>query len=125
MIFALLVTTFALFGESVAFGGRKALAPTSATVGLPLIPTDLGFTPLSSKDPKVIQLAKYAIDEYNKAHNAELVFYAVLEATFTTNEEGTNYGLFVAATNGTKLSTYHMDVFVNQDVKKLISFARV
>lgn len=133
LILALLVAAFALLGESATLGGRKALAPSPDSLDLapspnsldlpPLDPIDLGFTPLNTKDPKVIQLANFAIDEYNKAHNAKIVLYAVFEAISTTDKEGTNYGLYVAATNGADLGTYHMNVSVANNVKKLISFA--
>lgn len=127
MIFALLVAS-SLCGVSTAFGSRKALAPTPGpapgAIGMPPLPIDLGFTPLSSKDPKVIELATFAVDEYNKANNNKLVFSFVLEAIFTTNEEETNYELAIGATNDKDLHSYFVNISVAKDVKKLTSFAQ-
>lgn len=131
MIFALLVAS-SLCGASTAFGSRKALAPTPASASASApgaidtepLPIDLGFTPLFSKDPKVIELATFAVDEYNKANNKKLVFSFVLEAILTTNEEVTNYELAIGATDGKDLNSYLVRISVAKDVKKLTSFAQ-
>lgn len=125
MIFSLLIAAASLFGSSSAFGGRKALSPGPAAEDDPAaeapspIPDDLGFTPLNSKDPKVMELAKFAVEEYNKSNKANLVLYSVMEAIATDKDGGIEYGFVVATTKDNELTSYHFDVFVSNNVKKL------
>ncbi|KAH6810056.1 hypothetical protein C2S51_027839 [Perilla frutescens var. frutescens] len=121
----LVILSLLVGSSSAAFSGRKALAPGPDAAAPPL-PDDFGFTPLDSKDPKVVDLARFAIDEHNKESNGALVFNAVLEAIIpstATANGGTNFQLVILATNGNDLNTYFSDVLVAQnDVKKLTSF---
>lgn len=131
MIFALLAFA-SLFGVSTAFGGRKALAPApspddsgvdSDTTGLAPLPADLGFTPLDSRDPKVSELATFAVGEYNKANNAKLVLSHVLEAISTTKAQATYYGLAILATNDKDLNSYLANISVANGVMTVTSFS--
>lgn len=127
MISAFLLAA-SLFGVSTAFDGRKALAPAPDVTALAPGSDDLGFVVLNTKDPKVIALAKFAVDEYNKEKKANLVFNAVLEAISSTNgagPQGTSYGLVVAATttsNDKQLNAYSVKVVVDKNGDKLVRF---
>ncbi|KAG8385833.1 hypothetical protein BUALT_Bualt03G0086300 [Buddleja alternifolia] len=123
---SILILTFlvasSLFGVSTAFGGRKTLAPAEAPG--PEAGYDFGFVPLDRNDPKMIELAKFAIDEYNKEHNTKLVYTSLFEAISTESAQGTTYGLVVAATDNTGLNDYSVKVLVDkEDDKKIIVFA--
>ncbi|KAI3456546.1 hypothetical protein Pfo_013209 [Paulownia fortunei] len=121
LVLSAFLVASSLFGVSTAFGGRKALAPAPDAVALPP-DSDFGFVPLNTKDPKVIELAKFAIDEYNKEHNSKLVYTTVFEAISTKAAEGTNYGLVVAATANKEVNDYNVNVWVDKDAKKLVVF---
>ncbi|KAK4439435.1 hypothetical protein Salat_0278400 [Sesamum alatum] len=120
MISAFLMAS-SIFGVSAAFtGGRKALVAADAPALSP--DADIGFVPLNTKDPVVIGLAKFALDEYNKNQNAKLVFTALFEAVSADTAQGTTYGLVIAATNNNQLNDYDAKVLVNKDGKKLVVF---
>lgn len=119
LIFTFLVAS-TFVGVSTALGGRKAL-PVEAIAPAPDA-DDEAFVTLNTKDPKVVELAKFAVDEYNKEHKAELNFSRVFEAAYTYNSKGVNYGLVIAATDETGLNGYDANVLVNKDAKKLVAF---
>ncbi|KAL0398861.1 UNVERIFIED_CONTAM: hypothetical protein Sradi_2229400 [Sesamum radiatum] len=122
----LMLSTFlmasAIFGVSAAFtGGRKALVPAAAPAPSP--DADYGFIPLNTKDPKVLALATFALNEYNKNNKAKLVFTALFEAVSVDTAQGTTYGLVIAATDpNNQLNDYDAKVLVQKDNKKLVFF---
>ncbi|KAK8664923.1 hypothetical protein V6N13_084692 [Hibiscus sabdariffa] len=81
------------------------------------------WTPIKDiKDPHVVEIAKFAVDEYNKIGNAGLKLTTVVSGE-TQVVSGTNYRLILKATNKTATKTYRTivweDAFKN---KKLTSF---
>ncbi|KAL0398863.1 UNVERIFIED_CONTAM: Cysteine proteinase inhibitor 4 [Sesamum radiatum] len=110
------------FGVSAAFtGGRKALVPAAAPALSP--DADYGFVPLNTKDPNVVGLAKFALDEYNKISNGKLVFTALFEAILVDTAQGTAYRFVIAATDlSNQLNDYDAKVLVQKDSKKLVFF---
>ncbi|CAA2933836.1 serine threonine- kinase 2 19-like [Olea europaea subsp. europaea] len=75
---------------AVNSGGRKAKE------------SDVGFKSLDPKDPKVVEVAKFAIDEYNKESKTSLKFQLVLKAA----SKETTYTLIIEASNGSILEKY-------------------
>ncbi|KAG8385834.1 hypothetical protein BUALT_Bualt03G0086400 [Buddleja alternifolia] len=127
-IFAFLVSS-APFGVSTAYGGRKTLAadvkargPISAPTSAP--DCDEGFVALNPKDLKVVELAKFVIDEYNREQNTSLCFTKVIEAAYTNIARGLSYGLVIAVTDQTALYSYDANVLVNQDSKTLVAIKK-
>ncbi|KAK6149670.1 hypothetical protein DH2020_017195 [Rehmannia glutinosa] len=119
--FLMILVASSLFSVSTAFDGRKALAPDAADSPSPSV--DWGFVPLNTKDPKVIELAQFAIDQYNKEHNSKLVYTALFEAIAVSIPQGTKYGLIVAATSpNNELNDYTVNVLVDTNNKKLVFF---
>ncbi|KAL8032969.1 hypothetical protein ABFX02_13G132400 [Erythranthe guttata] len=117
-----------LFGVSTAFGRRKAMAPGGGggevTANPPDFGINLGFVPINPEDPKVVAIAKFSIEEYNKEHNANLVYSTVYEALYAEDAQGTRkYALVVAATTDNKvLNDYSVSVVVAKGSQKVVAF---
>ncbi|KAL9146778.1 hypothetical protein ABFS82_13G133100 [Erythranthe guttata] len=115
-----------LFGVSTAFGGRKAMAPGGGgevTANPPDFGINLGFLPINPEDPKVVAIAKFAIEENNKEHNANLVYTTVYEALYAEDAQGTRkYALVVAATDDKVLNDYSVSVVVAKGSQKVVAF---
>ncbi|KAL2495578.1 cysteine proteinase inhibitor 1-like [Forsythia ovata] len=111
LVLTFLVAVSTLFEVSTALGGRKAEV------------SDTGFKPADPKDPKVVEVAEYAIDEHNKEAKTNLKFDHVLKAAFQVVQE-TTYSLIVAANDGTTLDNYNVVVLLNGDSKKLVAFKK-
>ncbi|KAL7130412.1 hypothetical protein ABFS83_13G132300 [Erythranthe nasuta] len=118
----LLASSF--FGVSTAFGGRKAMAPGGeVTANPPEFGINLGFVPINPEDPKVVAIAKFAIEEYNKERNANLVYATVYEALYAEDAQGTRkYALVVAATDNKVLNDYSVSVVVAKGSQKVVAF---
>lgn len=121
MVSAFLMAS-SIFGVSAAFtGGRKVLVPDAAPAPSP--GADYGFVPLNTKDPNVVGLATFALNEYNKINNGKLVFTALLEAVLFETAQGTTYGFDIIATDqNNQLNDYDAKVLVDKDSKKLVFF---
>ncbi|KAL6132834.1 hypothetical protein ACLB2K_065073 [Fragaria x ananassa] len=75
----------------------------------------------NTSDPKVIELAKFAISEYNKNTTKKLAFESVVSGKFA-HMSGTFYELVVAAKNEslpTPVENYGADVWVLGFYQKL------
>ncbi|KAL2495550.1 cysteine proteinase inhibitor 1-like [Forsythia ovata] len=72
------------------------------------------------KDPKVVEVAEYAIDEHNKEAKINLKLDHVLKAAL----QETTYSLVIASRDGTTLDNYDVVVLVNGDSKKLATFKK-
>ncbi|KAL7088546.1 hypothetical protein ACP275_13G133700 [Erythranthe tilingii] len=126
MIASILLAS-SLFGVSTAFGGRKAMAPggvgVEVTASAPDSGINLGFVPINTEDPKVVAIAKFAIEEYNKEHKANLVYSTVFEAISAEDAQGTRkYALVVAATDNKVLNDYSVSVVVAKGSEKVLAF---
>ncbi|CAI9756661.1 unnamed protein product [Fraxinus pennsylvanica] len=108
LVLTLLVAVSTLFEVSIALGGRKAKDP------------DTKFKPLDPKDPKVVEVAEYAINEYNKEAKTNLKFDHVFQAA----SQGTTYNLIIEASNGSVLDKYDAVVLLNGDAKTLAAFKK-
>ncbi|CAA3017778.1 cysteine proteinase inhibitor 1-like [Olea europaea var. sylvestris] len=108
LVLTLLVALSTLFDVSTALGGRKAKE------------SDVGFKPLDPKDPKVVEVAKFAIDEYNKEAKTNLTFQLVLKAA----SKETTYTLIIEASNGSILDKYDAVVSLNGNSKTLVAFKK-
>ncbi|GMI93267.1 hypothetical protein HRI_002996000 [Hibiscus trionum] len=84
-----------------------------------------GWTPIKNiNDPYVTEIAKFAVDEFNKKGNTslKLVLVAVVSGE-TQVVSGTNYRLILKATYGTATKAYRAIVWENAWLnKKLTSF---
>ncbi|KAK9091923.1 hypothetical protein Syun_026834 [Stephania yunnanensis] len=69
-----------------------------------------GFKPVDPKDPHVVEIARYAIDTYNKNAHANLKFVTVVNAE-SQIVQGTNYRLNFTVLNGRVTQTYETLVF--------------
>ncbi|KAL1560020.1 hypothetical protein AAHA92_10289 [Salvia divinorum] len=112
--FIVIFSLLAASASAATFGGRKALAPSPAAAA------DLGFTHLDIKDPKVIQLANFAIDEFNKAQSTNIAFSSLSEAI----QIGKNFELAIAAVDNKDSNEYFFNVSVDKGVKKVTSFVK-
>ncbi|KAL2495541.1 cysteine proteinase inhibitor 1-like [Forsythia ovata] len=108
LVLTFLVAVSTLFEFSTALGGRKAKV------------SDTGFKPADPKDPKVVEVAVYAIDEHNKEAKTNLKFDHVLKAAFQVAQE-TTYSLVIVSSDE---YNYEAVVLLNGDSKKLISFRK-
>ncbi|KAL2454196.1 Cysteine proteinase inhibitor 5 [Abeliophyllum distichum] len=111
LVLTFLVAVSTLYGVSTALGGHKAKA------------SDVGFKPLDPKDPKVVEVAEYTINEHNKEVKSNLKFDHVLKADFQVAKE-TTYSLIIVASDGSTLSNYEAVVLLNGDSKKLVAFKK-
>ncbi|KAK8478710.1 hypothetical protein V6N13_096962 [Hibiscus sabdariffa] len=82
-----------------------------------------GWTPIKDiNDPHVVEIAKFAVDEYNKKGNTSLTLVTVVSGE-TQVISGTNYRLILKATDGTATKTYQAIVWEDAlKNKKLTSF---
>ncbi|KAJ7946382.1 Cysteine proteinase inhibitor [Quillaja saponaria] len=65
-----------------------------------------GWTPIEDlEDPHVVEIAKYAVTEYDKESNATLKFESVIKGE-TQVVAGINYRLVLAANDGSATKNY-------------------
>ncbi|KAK9089833.1 hypothetical protein Scep_028915 [Stephania cephalantha] len=69
-----------------------------------------GFKPVDHVDPHVVEIARYAVDTYNKKAHANLKFVTVVNAE-SQIVQGTNYRLNFTVLNGRVTQTYETLVF--------------
>ncbi|KAL1832292.1 hypothetical protein ACET3Z_001943 [Daucus carota] len=70
-----------------------------------------GWEPIKDpKDPKIQEIAKFAVTTYNKESNKNLVYQEVLKGE-TQVVAGTNYRLVIAAKDDKVLNNYEAVVF--------------
>ncbi|GMI93263.1 hypothetical protein HRI_002995600 [Hibiscus trionum] len=82
------------------------------------------WTPIKDiKDPHVIEVAEFAVDEYNKQVNSSLKLVVVVNGE-TRVASGTNYWLFLQATGRAGKRMYRAFVWEKawKRLKQLISF---
>ncbi|KAK9091920.1 hypothetical protein Syun_026831 [Stephania yunnanensis] len=60
-----------------------------------------GFQPVDPKDPHVVEIARFAVDEHNKEAHTNLVFLEVFRAQ-SQIVEGRNFKLTIRVANGTR-----------------------
>ncbi|XVF26181.1 hypothetical protein REPUB_Repub13aG0277000 [Reevesia pubescens] len=83
-----------------------------------------GWTPIQNiKDPHVIEIAEFAVAEYNKRSKTSLKLLKVVEGE-TQVVSGTNYRLVLKATDGTATKAYQAVVWEKawQNFRNLTSF---
>ncbi|KAL2495545.1 cysteine proteinase inhibitor 1-like [Forsythia ovata] len=111
LVLTFLVAVSTRFEISTALGWRKAEVSGN------------DFSPADPKDPKVVELAEFAINEQNKEFKTNLKFDHVSNAAFQVVQK-TNYFLIIVARDGSNLGTYGAEVLLNGDSKKLVSFSK-
>ncbi|XP_009631936.1 cysteine proteinase inhibitor 5-like [Nicotiana tomentosiformis] len=107
-IFIILVIASTFFHISSAKGGLKREF----------------FIGLTIKDPKVVEIANFAINEFNKKAGHNYILKQVDGVETVTFTSGTNYELFITVNEWDTISGGHVAVvFVgSNNFKKLISF---
>ncbi|KAK8501476.1 hypothetical protein V6N13_096963 [Hibiscus sabdariffa] len=82
-----------------------------------------GWKPIKDiNDPHVVEIAEFAVDEYNKKGNTGLKLVTVMRGE-TQVISGTNYLLILKTTNGTATKTYQAVVWEDAlKNKKLFRF---
>ncbi|KAK4439438.1 Cysteine proteinase inhibitor 1 [Sesamum alatum] len=88
-----------------------------------------GWRPIDNpKDPKVVEIANFAVTEHNKEASTALVFEAVVKGE-TQVVAGTNYRLVIAAKDGSPTGSkqYQAVVWDKPSLKfrKLVSFIEI
>ncbi|KAJ0973624.1 hypothetical protein J5N97_015589 [Dioscorea zingiberensis] len=74
-----------------------------------------GFQPIKNlTDPHILDIAKFAVSEYNKESGSHLIFQKIVSGMYQV-VAGTNYLLIIEAMDGTELSNYEAKVF--EDLK--------
>lgn len=91
-------------------------APASAPVA-----DEEAFVILNEKDGEVVEIAKFAVEEYNKQNKSSLKFESVFAAAYTLTSEGVHYGLIIISNDGTGSLPYNANVLLNNGAKKLLS----
>ncbi|KAK9089831.1 hypothetical protein Scep_028913 [Stephania cephalantha] len=86
------------------------------TIELPMeqaraIPWVGGFQPIDPKDAHVIEVARFAVDAYNKQAHTNLGFLIVVEGESQVVVLGTNYNLTIRVYNGGLTQTYVVFVY--------------
>ncbi|KAL3627348.1 hypothetical protein CASFOL_028711 [Castilleja foliolosa] len=116
MVFAL-VAVMSLSGVSTAtFGGGRAL------LGQDAIAAHGGLDP---KDPALLDLAKFAVDEYNKETHVIYLLHHVSKASYKKTQQGTLYVLLLIVDDMSDLNTYRAEISVQGPEKKLILFRKI
>ncbi|KAL0353293.1 UNVERIFIED_CONTAM: Cysteine proteinase inhibitor 1 [Sesamum angustifolium] len=87
------------------------------------------WQPIDPKDPKVVEIANFAVTEHNKEAGSALVFQDVVKGTKQV-VAGINYELVIAAGDGTPAGVrlyYQARVFEqpSQKSRKLLSFQKI
>ncbi|KAK4381024.1 Cysteine proteinase inhibitor 1 [Sesamum angolense] len=98
-------------------------------VASPLNEASPGWKPIDSpKDPKVVEIANFAVTEHNKEARTALAFESVVKGD-TQVVAGTNYRLVIAAKNGSAADSKQYRAFVWdkpwQKFRKLLSFEEI
>ncbi|KAK4725111.1 hypothetical protein R3W88_027890 [Solanum pinnatisectum] len=75
------------------------------------------------KDPKVIEIAKFALNEFNKKETHNYQLREVDEVTTFPNVDGVSFHLHIT-TNEFDTISYHLAIVVvrSNNVKKLVAF---
>ncbi|TQD94132.1 hypothetical protein C1H46_020327 [Malus baccata] len=117
-----------LFVAITAFGvggGEEHLYPPKYP------PLRGGYFPFNNlNDPRLREIAEFAISKYNKIHDQKLVLQKLVHGQFQI-AEGTNYKLVISVLNSSKVFSgpikYEIIVFENlwRTIKELKSFVRV
>ncbi|KAL8252359.1 hypothetical protein R6Q59_036052 [Mikania micrantha] len=108
-LFTTIIIIIFLCKSSVALGGRTVSG---------------GWSPISDvTDPKVVDIAKFAVDEHNKADHASLKFAKVVKGESQV-VAGMNYNLTITAADGTADHDYVVFVWDKpwQKFRQLVSF---
>ncbi|KAL2475729.1 cysteine proteinase inhibitor 1-like [Abeliophyllum distichum] len=111
LVLTFLVAVSTLLEISTALGGRKAEV------------LDTDFRPADPKDPKVVEVAEYAINEQNKEFKTNLKFDHVWKAAYQVVQK-TTYALIIFARDGSTLGKYDAEVLLNGNSKKLVAFSK-
>ncbi|KAL2495540.1 cysteine proteinase inhibitor 1-like [Forsythia ovata] len=112
LVLTFLVAVSTLFEIPTALGWRKAEVSGN------------DLTPADPKDPKVVELAKFAINEQNKEFKTNLKFDHVSKAATFQVVQKTTYVLIIFARDGSILGTYDAQVLLNGNSKKLVAFSK-
>ncbi|XP_050903250.1 putative cysteine proteinase inhibitor 7 [Lathyrus oleraceus] len=86
-----------------------------------------GVTPIDVNDPHAIDIAKFAVNEYNKeSKTTKLSFEKILNGVPKTTSTGTIYRFTLSASDGSTSNEYGAIVLENQQHSlKLIHFAPI
>lgn len=117
-IFAM-VAAANVFGAAAAFGGRKSLSPVEAPASAPA--SEEAFVVLDVRDAGVVEIAKFAVEEYNKENKSNLILEGIFTAAFTHTSEGIDYGFVITVNDGSGSQPYNANVLVNNGDKELIA----
>jgi len=78
---------------------------------------------INIKDPRVIRIADYAINEHNaENYEAELKLEKVINIVSQIDEEGTSYHLTLFANNGSASNKYEADVLEKPNENYYLTF---
>ncbi|MCD9642919.1 hypothetical protein HAX54_029968 [Datura stramonium] len=79
--------------------------------------------PVNPNDPKVVEIAKFAVDEHNKEAQSDFAFVNVLEGGTDSVTGGVVYQLHINVTESDVATTRLVAVLVHSDdSKQLLSF---
>ncbi|XP_045831230.1 cysteine proteinase inhibitor 5-like [Trifolium pratense] len=82
-----------------------------------------GSRPININDPHVIEIANFAVTEYNKKNNeAKLKFEKVINGISTTINDETSYRLTLAANNGSSSNNYAVNVLEKPSKNYTLTF---
>lgn len=99
-----------------------AIAPSpSPRIGAELVG---GYQPIKDvKDPRVQEVAKFAVTEHNRQAKTNLMFDSVIKGEYQV-VAGINYRLVIAAKNGMAVNNYSAEVYdkIYEGSIKLVSF---
>ncbi|KAK6774710.1 hypothetical protein RDI58_029949 [Solanum bulbocastanum] len=70
----------------------------------------------NTTDPKVVEIAKFAVDEHNEEEKTKLKFQEVVKGEYQV-VDGLNYRLLISAKDGNTLHNYLAEVWVKPGVK--------
>jgi len=84
-----------------------------------------GYSPIVNiNDPHVIEIANFAVTEYDKKSGATLKFEKIIKGE-SQIVQGTNYRLTFSANIGSLSKVYEAIVYENKSTRKLTSFRLV
>ncbi|KAK9089827.1 hypothetical protein Scep_028909 [Stephania cephalantha] len=94
--------------EALVYEGLKGQRTLKYFKAIPWVG---GFQPIDPKDAHVIEVARFAVDAYNKQAHTNLGFLIVVEGESQV-VAGTNYNLTIRVYNGGLIQTYVVFVYV-------------
>ncbi|KAK9089823.1 hypothetical protein Scep_028905 [Stephania cephalantha] len=94
--------------EALVYEGLKGQRTLKYFKAIPWVG---GFQPIDPKDAHVIEVARFAVDAYNKQAHTNLGFLIVVEGESQVVVLGTNYNLTIRVYNGGLTQTYVIFVY--------------